>query len=173
MTRLRPRGTTKKRRISTATAKKLVKDYLVRRSIRTPKLALPTPSIARAVGLSSEKTWQTLDRMYDEDTVDRWPTLEEKPTKYLRDSITGKAYFPVKPAQHALQSRVSRLVQLAITSPIILTILGCTIDDIRRLSDLNDLEQYNIYVIALQHNGIATLPLLQWRTKAIRWWLIK
>jgi len=172
MTKSGPKIAKKHYRPSTVRAKNRIIQLLRRQQRRSPELALTTPVIADVLGYG-KRTWRLLDILYDEDIVDRSPALNEKPVKYLRDSITGKTYFPQTPAVNAFLKRVSRLAQLALSSPNVLQILGCTLNDIRGLSNLgDDLKQYNTYIITLRHHNIARdLPLLQWRRKPVKWWL--
>jgi hypothetical protein len=172
MTMLRPKKV-RQHRLSTVRAKNRIVHLLLRQQRRTPKLALTTPVIAKTLGYSGTRTWRLLDMLYDENTVDRSPSTDERPVRFLRDSITTRTYFLRRPALNAFLEHVSGLTRFVLSHPIALQVLGCSLDDIRRLSNLGaDLKRYNRYIITLRRRNITRdLPLLQWRRKAVRWWL--
>lgn len=152
-------------------AKVRIKDYLRGRTIRSPALSLKTSEIAKALAMDQQRTWRTLNELHDEDVVDRVPR-KRGGIKYLKEDRTGKAFFPPDDAQRKFEEYVEQLIELVRANPSLLTILGCTLNDIQKLTDLSQLDEYNSLINTLTSNGIRTnLSTLSWQTMAVRWWL--
>ena len=150
--------------------KAMVTDFLRKCLALAPDTALRTSEIANGLGLENPRTWQTLDELHALHLVERYPK-KRGGLKYLRHERTRKAYFPPDGAERIFSECVDQLLRLAKASPKILTILGCTLEDIQNL-DLSQLNVYNAWVGQLKRLGVnGSLSKLSWETIAVRWWL--
>ena len=155
----------------TRNMERLVERYLTRRSIRSPATAVTTTNIANAVSLSNDDAWRTLDKMHDKSIVDRTPRKGNR-RHFLLNSVTRRRYYG-RNMQRAFLQCAQELVRQAQISASVLTVLNCTMNDLLSLTDLwTDLDTYNRYVAILHSRALLMmLPMLQWRSEAIRWWL--
>lgn len=155
----------------TPNIERLIENYLRRRIIQSQRIAVTTSNIAFALGLAKDKTWRILTKMYNKKIIDRSP--KDKPWSFLVNTDTNERYYTIQEKQDAFTEVIQQLRWRTQTSPSLLTIFGCTINDVNNLKEYHkDLETYNGYVITLSNKGLITgLPLLVWRSAPIVWWL--